>query len=59
MDNLQPTVVDDATFNEVNDAVEQFRGSHTALSNSAGAGEPVGEGVVEADTALCVCVQSF
>ena len=43
----------------VNDAVEQIRGSHTTLSNFAGDGEPVGESVVDADTAGCVCVQSF
>ena len=43
----------------VDDAVEQIRGSHTNLSNSAGDGEPVGESVVDADTAGCVCVQSF
>ena len=43
----------------VNDVVEQIGGSHTALSNSAGDGEPVGESVVDADTAGCVCVQSF
>ena len=38
----------------VNDAVEQIRGSHTALSNSAGDGEPFGESVVDADTAGCI-----
>ena len=38
----------------VNDAVEQIRGSRTALSNSAGDGEPVGESVVGADTAGCM-----
>ena len=43
----------------VNDAVEQIRGSHTVLSNSAGDGEPVGESVVDADTAVCVCEQLF
>ena len=38
----------------VDDAVEQIRGSHTALSNSAGDGEPVGDSVVDADTAGCI-----
>ena len=43
----------------VDDAVAQIRSSHTTLSKSAGDGEPVGENVVDADTAECVCVQSF
>ncbi len=45
----------------VNYAVEQnlIRGSHTTLSNPAGDGDPVGESVIDADTAGCVCVQLF
>ena len=60
--SLQSSVSKMANADEmsaVDDAVEQIRGSHTTLSNSAGDGEPVGESVVDADTAGCVCVQSF
>ena len=42
----------------VNDAVEQIRGSHTALSNSAGDGEPVGERVLLMRTQLDVYSRS-
>ena len=45
--------------NVVDDAVEQIRGSHITLSNSAGHGEPVEQIVVDTDTCGCSHVRNM